>query len=68
MGAHKQFAMPDGLALSADESELFICDSGNGRIVVMSTDGDYLRQWGQTGRDLGLYVCVCVCVCVCVYL
>ena len=40
-----EFAYPLGIALSPDEQEAFVSDVENGRIVVMSRDGVFLRSW-----------------------
>lgn len=40
-----EFSGPGGIALSQSQQELFVNDTGNGRIVVMSVSGEFLRSW-----------------------
>lgn len=40
-----EFSGPGGVALSRSQQELFVNDTGNQRIVVMSVSGDFLRSW-----------------------
>ncbi len=40
-----EFSYPTGIGLSPDEHEVFIFDTSNGRIVVMSAGGAFLRSW-----------------------
>jgi DNA-binding beta-propeller fold protein YncE len=50
-----QFDMPRGLAV--DESgNVYVADSGNHRIVKLSTEGDVLLAWGSEGEGAGQFV------------
>lgn len=46
------FRAPDDLVFSS-KGEIFVADSGNGRIVKLSADGKYQLQWGNRGRKTG---------------
>lgn len=51
---HGQFNCPTGIALNPSGTELYVCDTGNTRIQVLSTlDGSFLRKWGSLGRGPG---------------
>lgn len=45
---------PRGLALDA-EGNLYIADTGNKRIVVTDTEGNYRYQWGYAGGEPGAF-------------
>jgi DNA-binding beta-propeller fold protein YncE len=47
-----QFIGPAGVAISASD-EIFVVDSGNGRVQVFSSDGVPKRSWGRLGRRAG---------------
>ncbi len=42
-----EFSYPAGIALSPDESELYVFDSNNNRIKAMTLDGRVLRTWSH---------------------
>ncbi len=42
-----EFSYPTGVALSPDESELYVFDSNNSRIKAMALDGRVLRTWAH---------------------
>jgi len=42
-----EFSYPAGIALSPDESELYVFDSNNNRIKAMTRDGLVLRTWNH---------------------
>lgn len=42
-----QMMFPTGIALNANETELYVVDQGNARVQVFSTSGAYLRTIGQ---------------------
>ncbi|MCZ6544044.1 MAG: hypothetical protein O6768_10290 [Planctomycetota bacterium] len=48
-----QFNRPQGLAFNADQSELYIADACNHRIVVVDPQGQPLRVIGEAGRGPG---------------
>jgi hypothetical protein len=41
------------LALDAERDELYIVDAGNHRVQVVTTDGEFRREIGGTGREAG---------------
>lgn len=47
--ADGDFYAPTGIALSRDESEVFVYDTGNDRIKVLDRDGTTLRVWPHRG-------------------
>jgi len=49
-----EFSYPSGIALSPDESELYVFDTGNERIKAMTLDGRVLRTWPHPGNACGL--------------
>jgi tripartite motif-containing protein 71 len=50
--------------LSTDkENNIYVCDSGNHRIMKYSENGDFLMQWGSNGSAEGMFKCpACVTV------
>jgi DNA-binding beta-propeller fold protein YncE len=48
------FFGPRGIAVS-QRGEVFIADTGNKRIVVTDSNGNYLYQWGSFGSDPGKF-------------
>ena len=46
------FRSPDDLVF-ASTGEIFVADAGNGRIVRLSLEGDYLGEWGRKGDGEG---------------
>ncbi|MDK9698590.1 MAG: 6-bladed beta-propeller [bacterium] len=51
--ANGQFVFPTGIALSANETEVFVADQGNSRINVYSRTGSYLRSFGRATYQVG---------------
>ncbi len=49
-----EFARPAGIAVG-DGGELYIADSGNQRVQVLSSEGTFLRQWGGRGTEPGQF-------------
>jgi DNA-binding beta-propeller fold protein YncE len=47
-----EFRTPLDLALD-DDGNLYVVDTGNNRIQVLSPTGEYLRQWGRYGSGVG---------------
>jgi hypothetical protein len=47
-----EFRWPLDLALD-DAGNLYVVDTGNNRIQVLSPAGEYLRQWGRYGSGVG---------------
>ncbi len=43
------FNSPRGLALDEHRNLLYVCDTFNHRIQVLSPQGDFVRQWGSEG-------------------
>lgn len=48
-----QFAKIRAMALSRDEKLLFVADACNHRIQVFTTDGQFVRAFGQSGHNIG---------------
>lgn len=47
---HAHFFKPSGVAVDAESGEVFISDGyGNRRVVVLDSEGRFLRQWGRQG-------------------
>lgn len=49
---HTHFRSPDDLVFST-KGEIYVADSGNGRIVHLDAKGKYLGQWGKKGKGEG---------------
>ncbi len=49
-----KFRSPTGIAIG-EGGELYIADSGNHRIQVLSPDGAFLRKWGEAGDGPGQF-------------
>ncbi len=49
-GAH--FRSPDDLVF-ATNGDIYVADAGNGRIVRLSAEGEFLSQWGHKGEGEG---------------
>lgn len=47
-----QFTTPRNIAIGPD-GNLYVADSGNHRIQVLDSDGNFLREWGQFGSAPG---------------
>src|SRR4029453_4924378 len=48
-----EFRLPDCIAVSPDQKELFISDRWNNRIQVTDLDGKLKRQFGKKGSGRG---------------
>ncbi|MBY0503299.1 MAG: peptidyl-alpha-hydroxyglycine alpha-amidating lyase family protein [Bryobacteraceae bacterium] len=48
----KHFRSPDDLVFSS-KGDIYVADSGNGRIVHLDPTGKYLGQWGKKGKGEG---------------
>ena len=51
-GGDKHFKSPDDIAFSS-KGELYVADSGNGRIVHLDANGHFVNQWGKKGKGPG---------------
>ncbi len=49
-----RFRRPTGLSFAPDGS-LYVADSGNHRVQVLSRRGEFIRQWGGRGKDPGRF-------------
>lgn len=47
------FSNPSGIALSSDESEIYVYDVGNRRIKALSREGETLRTWPHPEPSCG---------------
>jgi DNA-binding beta-propeller fold protein YncE len=50
-----QFNAPDGIALSPDNSKVYVVDKGNNRVEVFDSSGNYLSQFGSYGLAPGFF-------------
>lgn len=50
-----RFDHPRGLAVAPD-GRIFVADTGNKRIVVLSPQGQFLTAWGEAGEGTGQFV------------
>ena len=48
-GDEKHFRSPDDLVFSS-KGDIYVADSGNGRIVHLDSSGRFLGQWGKKGK------------------
>ncbi len=48
-GDEKHFKSPDDIAFSS-KGEIYVADSGNGRIVHLDANGHFVNQWGKKGK------------------
>ncbi|MDX1979070.1 MAG: peptidyl-alpha-hydroxyglycine alpha-amidating lyase family protein [Bryobacteraceae bacterium] len=48
----KHFRSPDDIVFSS-KGEMYVADSGNGRIVRLGGDGRYIGEWGKKGKAQG---------------
>lgn len=51
-GGEKHFKAPDDLVFGSN-GDIYVADSGNGRIVRLNRKGDYLSEWGRKGKHSG---------------
>lgn len=51
-GDEKHFRSPDDVVFNS-KGEMYVADSGNGRIVHLDATGRYLSQWGKKGKGQG---------------
>ena len=49
---------PKGIVLDRARNEVYICDHGNKRIQVLSTIGEYVRQFGRDHLTEPLAICI----------
>ncbi len=49
------FAYPQFVAVSDDDGTIYISDFGNKRIQKFSNNGEYLADWGQSGKQIGYF-------------
>lgn len=45
------FSQPTGVAVSDTRNEVYVCDTGNNRILVYDGNGQYLTQFGSLGSE-----------------
>jgi DNA-binding beta-propeller fold protein YncE len=53
-GGRQHFRSPDDVVFN-QKGELFVADSGNGRIVHLNGDGTYISEWGTKGEAPGQF-------------
>ncbi len=53
-GGKDHFRSPDDLVFNS-KGEIFVADSGNGRIVHLGPDGSYVSEWGSKGEAPGQF-------------
>lgn len=53
-GDEKHFRAPDDLVF-ASNGDIFVADSGNGRIVRLNKNGQFVSQWGKKGKENGQF-------------
>ena len=49
---------PAGIALDRARNEVYVCDFGNSRIQVLSTIGEYVRQFGRDHLTEPYAICI----------
>ena len=49
---------PRGIALDRARNEVYVCDTGNNRIRVLSTIGEYVRQFGRDHLPEPTAICI----------
>ena len=49
---------PFGIALDRARNEVYVCDTGNNRIQVLSTIGEYVRQFGRDHLTEPYSICI----------
>ena len=49
---------PAGIVLDRARNEVYVGDYGNGRIQILSTSGDYVRQFGRDYLTQPLAICI----------
>ena len=49
---------PRGIALDRVRNEVYVCDEGNNRIQVLSTVGEYVRQFGRDHLTEPYAICI----------
>ena len=49
---------PKGIALDRARNEVYVCDLGNSRIQVLSTIGEYVRQFGRDHLTEPFAICI----------
>ena len=49
---------PAGIALDRARNEVYVCDGGNSRIQVLSTIGEYVRQFGRDHLTQSYAICI----------
>ena len=53
-----EFYNPRGIALDRARNEVYVCDKSNRRIQVLSTIGEYVRQFGRDHLTEPLAICI----------
>jgi DNA-binding beta-propeller fold protein YncE len=46
---------PTGVDFDVEKNELHVADYGNGRVLVFTPDGGFVRSYGSLGNDLGQF-------------
>ena len=47
------FAYPQFIAVNDDDGTIYVSDFGNKRIQKFSSNGEYITDWGQSGKQIG---------------
>ena len=47
------FSYPQFIAVSDDDGSIYVSDFGNKRIQKFSSNGEYIVDWGQSGKQVG---------------
>ena len=53
-GDRKHFRAPDDLVFAAN-GDMYVADSGNGRIVHLNKNGQFVSQFGKKGKEKGQF-------------